>query len=113
MLRIGKRVWRSHPVLVAAMIGSIIGAANAIVLETRGLLHGSATGVLPLLFPSSVSGGRISQMTTLQVALLLLIEIAGNVLGFAMLCAAPVAAIVVVRRLLRRSNEPLSGSDNS
>ncbi len=107
-------MWRSHPVLVAVGIGAIIGAANAVVLETRGLLHQTATGVLSLLFPSSVSGARISQMTALQVALLLLIEVAGNVLGFAMLCATPVAAIVGVRRILGRfKGEPLSGSGDS
>ncbi len=104
----------SHPVLVAATIGAIIGAANAVVLEARGLLHRSTTGVLPLLFPYSISGARVSQMTTLQVAMLLLIEVVANVVAFAMLWAAPVAVIVGIRRFLGRSKrESFSGPSNS
>ncbi len=38
-------------------------------------------------------------MSTLQVTLLLLIEIAGNVLGFALVFAAPVALVVGIRRV--------------
>ena len=53
-------------------------------------------------------------MTALQVTLLLLIEIAGNVLGFALVFAAPVALVVGIRRLLRRrESEPISESGDS
>ena len=114
MLKIRMRIWRSHPVLGAAGIGAIFGALNAVVLEIGGLRHRTMTGVLPFLFPSSVYGSGMSQLTALQVTLLLLIEIAGNVLGFALVFAAPVALVVGIRRLLRRrESEPISESGDS
>lgn len=90
---------RYHAILAAAGIGAIFGAANAVLLEIGGLRHHANTGVLPLLFPSSANAPHLAQMSTLQVTLLLLIEIAGNVLGFALVFAAPVALIVGVRAL--------------
>ena len=85
MLKTVMRIGRSHPIWSAAGIGAIIGAVNAVSLEIGGLRHRAMTGVLPFLFPSSASGIQVGQMSTLQVTLLLLIEIAGNVLGFALL----------------------------
>jgi hypothetical protein len=93
------RIWRSHTILAAAGIGAIFGATNAVLLEIRGLRHLAMTGVLPFLFPSSASGTHIAQMSTLQVTLLLLIEVAGNVLGFALVFALPVAVVVGIRRV--------------
>jgi hypothetical protein len=114
MLKIGMRIWQSHPILTAAGIGAVFGAANAIYLEIGGLRHHTMTGVLPSLFPSSMFGSRASQMTALQVALLLLIEVAGNVLGFALVLAAPVALVVGIRRLFRgRKSEPISDTGDS
>ena len=114
MLKTGMRVLRSHPILAAAGVGAIFGGVNAIILEIGGLRHRASTGVLPFLFPSSMSGIRAGQMTALQVSLLLLIEIAGNVLGFSLLLAVPVAVIVGVRRLFRREkSEPLPESEES
>jgi hypothetical protein len=40
-------------------------------------------------------------MNAIQTAGLLLIEVAGNLVGFAVLFAVPVALVVGVRRLLR------------
>src|ERR1700751_3288882 len=99
MLKTGMHIWRSHPIWSAAGIGAIFGAGNAIALEIGGFRHRGMTGVLPFLFPSSASGIQIGRMSTLQVTLLLLIEIAGNVLGFALLFAAPVAVVVGIRRV--------------
>ena len=110
MLKTGLRICRSHPILAAAGIGAISGAVNAVFLEIGGLRHRAMTGVLPFLF----SGSHTTQMTALQVALLLLIEIAGNVLGFALVFATPIALVVGIRRLLgRRRSEPLSESGDS
>jgi hypothetical protein len=114
MLKIGIRIWRSHPVLAAAVTGAIFGAANVVFLEIGGLRHRTMTGVLPFLFLSPVYGSLVSQMTALQVTLLLLIEVAGNVLGFALVFAAPVALVVGIRRLFRRrKSEPISNTGDS
>jgi hypothetical protein len=58
------------------------------------------TGVLPLLFPISASGVQVGQMSAMQVTLLLLIEIAGNVLGFALVFTVPVALFFGIRRVV-------------
>ena len=100
MLKTGMRIGRSHPIWSAAGIGAIFGAVNAMSLEIGGLRHRAMTGVLPFLFPSSASGIQIGQMSTLQVTLLLLIEIAGNVLGFALLFAVPIGVVVGIRRVV-------------
>jgi hypothetical protein len=98
MMKTGMRIGRSHPIWSAAGIGAIIGAVNAVSLEIGGLRHRAMTGVLPFLFPSSASGIQVGQMSAMQVTLLLLIEIAGNVAGFALVFAAPVALVVGIRR---------------
>ena len=99
MLKAGVLIWRSHPILVAGAIGAIFGGANAILIEIGGLLHRNATGVLPLFFPAghTPQGGQTDAM---QTAVLLLIEFAGNVLGFALLFATPVALFVAIRRIV-------------
>lgn len=88
---------RSHPIWSAAGIGALFGAANAVFLEIGGLRHRAMTGVLPLLFPFSAIG--TGQMSAMQVTMLLLIEIAGNVLGFALVFAVPVALVFGIRRM--------------
>ena len=98
MLKAGVRIWRSHPVLAAIAAGAICGAANAIFIEVGGFLHGNSRGVLPLLFPG-VHAPRVGQNDATQTALLLLIEVAGNVLGFSLLFGVPVALIVGMRRV--------------
>ena len=98
MLKRGMRIWRVHPVLVAAAVGAIVGAVNAILIEVGGLWHGNSGGVLSLFFPAA-HGPRQGQTDAIQTALLLLIEFAGNVLGFSLLFAAPVAVLAVFRRV--------------
>ena len=53
-------------------------------------------------------------MSAMQVAFLLLIEVAGNVVGFALLFAVPVALVVGIRRVFSRSkSEPLPESKDA
>ena len=84
------RIWRAHPILVSAAIGAMVGGGNAILIEAGGLWGGKSIGVLSLLFPST-HGPRVGQTDAMQTALLLLIEFAGNVLGFSLLFAVPAA----------------------
>lgn len=114
MLKIGMHKWRSHPILTAAGIGAVLGAANSVYLEIGGLRNRTMTGVLPLLFPSSVHDLHVGQMTVLQVALLLLIEVAGNVLGFALVFAVPAALVVGIRGLFggRRNEDSRRARDS-
>ena len=84
MLKRAWQIWRAHPVLVAAGAGALVGAANAILIEVGGIWLGKSTGVLPLLFPAA-RGLRGAQTDAMQTALLLLIEFAGNLVGFSVL----------------------------
>jgi len=94
------RVWRSHPVLASAGVGGVFGAMYALLIEIGGFLHRNSSAVLPLLFPAG-HGSRVGQMNAVQTAGLLLIEVAGNVVGFAVLFSVPVAVVVGARRIFK------------
>lgn len=99
MLKTEMRVWRRHPVLVAAGVGAVFGGVYAVLIEIGGFLHRNSSAVLPLLVPAY--GSRVSQLNAVQTAGLLLIEVAGNVVGFAVLFTVPVAVVVGVRRIFK------------
>ncbi len=78
---------RSHPILVAAILGGVFGLANVVWIEVGGAAHKTSAGVVPLLWSSSTS--HASPMNPVQTSTLLLIEVAGNVLAFTLLFTAP------------------------
>ena len=100
MLKTEMRVWRRHPVLVAAGVGGVFGGVYAVLIEIGGFLHRNSSAVLPLFVPAA-RGSRVSQLNAIQTAGLLLIEVAGNVVGFAVLFTVPVAVVVGVRRIFK------------
>ena len=104
-----KKSWRAHPIRIAALLGTIVGFIVAVTLEVEGLLHQNySSGVLVLLWPAAAAGFGVSHATILQTCFLLLIEIAANVLVYALLFAAPVALVVVMLRTFRRrGSQPL------
>ena len=61
-------------------------------------------GVLSLFLPAA-HGPRQGQTDAVQTALLLLIEFAGNVLGFSLLFAVPVGVLAVIRLSLAATKE--------
>lgn len=91
---------RQNPILTAASVGAVFGAVFALAIEIGGLLHRNSSSVLPLLFPSA-HGSRVGQMNAIQTAGLLLIEVAGNVVGFAVLFSVPTALAVGVWRIFK------------
>ena len=93
---------RSHPILSAGLIGAMAGCVNVIVIEVGALAGKNGRGVLPMMIPSSSGGFNTARTGALATALLLLVEVAGNVVGFALLFVVPVALIVGVRRLFER-----------
>lgn len=100
MLKTGINAWQRHPVLVAAGVGAVFGGVYAVLIEIGGVLHRNSSAVLPLLLPAG-HGSRVAQMNAVQTAALLLIEVAGNVVGFAILFSIPVAVAAGVRRVFR------------
>ena len=97
-----KRFWRSHPILFAALIGAILGFANALVVEIGGAIHKNQSAVVLMLWPTDSFAPELSQNGVLRTALILFIEFAGDMIGYAVLFAIPVAAVVALRRVLRR-----------
>jgi|SRR5579863_653417 len=94
------RVWRRHPILASAGVGAVSGAVYAFAVEIDGYLRGNSSAVLPLFVPGA-HGPHAGQMNAIQTAGLLLIQVAGNMLGFAVLLSVPVVVAVGVRRILR------------
>ena len=103
MLNRALHLWRSHPISVAALVGALFGTVDAIAIELRGLMHRNSGGVVPLLWSSPAS--HPGQENALQIAFLLLIEVAANILVFAALFSLPFALVVGTRRLLRGKNQ--------
>jgi len=94
-------MWRSHPVRFAALIGALIGFANAIAIELGGALNKNSTAALLFLWPASRFGPGISETRLTQTAIFFFVEVAANVLVFALLFAAPVGLVVAIRRAFR------------
>lgn len=93
-------MWRSHPVRFAALLGALVGLANALIIEFGGLLHGDSRAVLPMLFPGSMFGPGINGTRVIQTASVLIIEVVANALIWALLLAVPTALVVAVRRTI-------------
>jgi hypothetical protein len=91
------RRWRSHPIRFAAIIGALFGLTDVIVIEVMGLSHKSSSSVLSLLWPTSAIGSSFSESKVAQTFLIFVIEVAANVLVWALLFAARVALVVVIR----------------
>lgn len=107
MLRLGKRLWRSRPVSVATLIGAAFGVVDVFVTEIAGVVRGGRGAVLPLFLSPIAAGSRVMQLSAMQTVFVLLVEVAANVLVFALLFAIPVALVVGIRRVFRRrESEP-------
>ncbi len=95
------RLWRSHPVLFAALIGAIVGVANVLVLEIGGALQKNSGAAVLLFLPNPAQGIAINRTSILLSAFILLIEIIANVLVYALMFAAPVGLFVLLRRAFK------------
>ena len=100
MLKAGINAWHRHPVLVAAGVGAVFGGGYTVLIEIGGFLHRNSSAVLPLFFPAGHGSGA-GRMNAMQAATLLLVEVVGNVVGFAILFSVPVAVVVGVRRVFK------------
>ena len=90
-------LWRAHPIRFAALLGAIFGFLDVAVLELNGVLHGSHSAVIPLLIPVPGAG----HPGVMRTAFILLIEVAVNILVWALLFAIPIAVVVGIRRAVR------------
>lgn len=97
-----KRIWRSHPILFAALIGAIIGCIVTLVVELSGIFGHNSSAVIQMLSPGSALG--ITETGVMRTTFIMFVEIAGNALGYALLFALPTAVIVVIRRAFKSRN---------
>ena len=97
---------RRHPILTAAIAGAIVGVVQVLIVEIGGLFHKNSRAIL-LLLPSSSQGDPAHPMSVMQTAFILLVDFAGNALGYALLFAAPAALAVTILRISRRRRRGL------
>jgi hypothetical protein len=93
------KIWRSHPVLFAALIGAVVGLANALLIEIPGLFGAKPSGALALLKPASRAS---NDGNVLQTAFILIIEVGANVFAYAALFALAALLFVGIRLLFRQ-----------
>ncbi|HEY2471918.1 MAG TPA: hypothetical protein VGI45_29300 [Terracidiphilus sp.] len=103
------RIWRSHPVLFASLIGAVLGFGNALAIEIPALLGKPSKGALSLLEPAS---GLHVGTGVLETAFLLLIEIGANVLVYAAMFCLLGWVIVGARHLFRSARRTKNANDS-
>jgi hypothetical protein len=97
-----KSFWRLHPIRSAALIGAILGFVQALVVEIGGAIHKNQSAVVLLLWPTDTFAPELSQNGVVRTALILFVEFVGDMLGYAVLFAIPVAIFVLIRRVSTR-----------
>jgi hypothetical protein len=93
---------RAHPIRTAALVGGVAGLANVLAGEIHALLHHDRKAAVMMLWPSSSYNLGVNEPRIAETLLILFIEIAANVVVDALLLAAPVALLVLIRRLFMR-----------
>ncbi len=92
------QVCRNHPVLCTALVGAVIGLVNAAIVLLSGPLRPLSDRFLLFLFPTSILGFGFNDGTVAFSIFLAIVEVGGNALLYACAFAAPVAAVIAVRR---------------
>ena len=93
---------RAHPIRVAAWVGAAIGFISAMGTEVGALLHRNRNGAVLMFWPYTRYDPSELRAHLAFTLFILSIEIAVNVLVYALILAAPVACVVAVRGIFRR-----------
>jgi hypothetical protein len=104
----GKRVWRNHPVLCAALVGGVIGLVNAAIVLSSNPLRPLSDRLRLYLFPASIFGFGFDDGTVGFSIFVAIVEVGGNAFLYASAFATPVAAVIAVRRQFGTPEEPTS-----
>lgn len=94
------RFLRSHPILAAALLGVLAGILVTLGTEFGGAINKNSNAVILSLWPAPTS--QLNEGSFIRTGFILFIEMAGNALGYVLLFAVPTAAVVGIRRLLKR-----------
>lgn len=106
------RVWRNHPVLCTALVGAVVGLVNAATVLFSDPLRPLSDRFLLFLFPTSILGFGFNDGSVTFSIFLAIVEIGGNALLYACAFAAPVAAVIAIRRQFGTPEGPTSITGN-
>lgn len=106
------RVWRNHPVLCAALVGAVVGLFNASIVLFSDPLRPLSDRFLLFLFPTSILGFGFNGGSVAFSICLAIVEVGGNALLYACAFAAPLAAVIAVRRQFGPPEGPTSITGN-
>jgi hypothetical protein len=102
---------RAHPVRAAALLGAVVGFANAMATEVGALLHHNRKGAILLLLPEANSGVGVTPSNLALTVFVLFVEIAGSVLVDALIFVVPVALVVGLVRIFKNSRRSSQGPE--
>lgn len=101
-------MWRLHPVLLAFLVGAVLGLLVAIALAVLGPDVGMNDDLLVLLWPASVLGFGSDNASGITALLVAIVVFGGNAIVYGFVFAAPVGLIVAVRRSFGKPEKPTS-----
>ncbi len=103
------RMWRSHPVLFAFIIGAFLGILNATILaSTLGVSNVLMHPRLVMLWPTSVVAMTDLGGPPAFVRLLIAIALVTNAALYGVAFAIPVGIVVAIRRSFGTQEKPPS-----
>ena len=102
------RVWRSHPIILTALVGASIGLLNAAIVLSGDPLRPLSNRFLLYLFPTSILGFGFNDGTVAFSIFLAIVEVSGNALLYACVFVAPVTLVIAVRRQFGAPEGPTS-----
>lgn len=104
------QIWRTRPVLFAALIGALLGFGNALAIEIPVFFGKPSKGVLTLLEPAS--NFRFGSNGVVQIAFMLMIEVGANVLVYAGMFSLLGLLVLLFRRIFA-SHRSAAGENHS
>ncbi len=104
------KIWRSHPILLAALIGALIGVISpiSILMSREWHLAVLRHHLLLVLWPTSILGFGFNEPNPLLSVFMLTVELISNAMLCACVAAAPVALAFAIRRSFIRPEKPTS-----
>jgi len=101
-------IWRTRPIVFTALLGALSGSAVATIFLLTDPLRPLSTRLLLCLFPASILGFGFNGGGVAFSIFLILVEVGTNALLYACAFAAPVVAVIAVRRQFGTPERPTS-----
>ena len=105
------RPWNSRPILFTVGLGAAVGTAVAVILmSTVGHVDVVTNRLLLALWPTAVLGAfsSLDQPDMLFSLTVVVVEVVGNALLYALVFSIPVGFVVAIRRSFGKTEKPPS-----